>query len=229
MDPSYADSDEEADAMAAAMGFSSFGTQGPPKKRRFNPNTDALVDDQELQALDRGGKKGQGSGGNTIPLGKQRIIGQKAIVNNEDEIDMGEGEEEAEPAYMDTSQQAPLEEQEAMQQKIDAILAGLDQDAEDGEDAFLSRDIEPTYPQAQHQLPQRPIHAPTGYATKDQKSRVWGQRNELWYVGYFDPNFVQNPWAKLEREKGLQARGDWPETIVPPVAKAPKIIQPTFT
>lgn len=135
MDPNYSDPDDEASAMAAAMGFSSFGASKPPaKKRKFNATTDAFVDGQALDKIDKGGKKGQGSGGNNIKLGKQRIFGQPAVPKvetrkgNEDEIDLGDEEEEetlqnvgmrnARPAegnvdegpqYLDTSLPAPAE------------------------------------------------------------------------------------------------------------------------
>jgi hypothetical protein len=101
MDPDYTDEeDADAQAMAAAMGFSGFG-KPPTKKRRFNPATDGYVDGQELLKLDKGGKKGQGSGGNTVPLGKTRAIGITAVATsksvvvdekkgNEDEIDLDE-------------------------------------------------------------------------------------------------------------------------------------------
>lgn len=67
MDP--ASDDEEAQAMALAMGFSTFGTKPSAKKRKFNPSTDAFVEGQDLEKLDRGGKKGKGTGGNMIPVG----------------------------------------------------------------------------------------------------------------------------------------------------------------
>src|SRR3978361_795256 len=78
MNPEYIDEEEdtEAQSMAAMMGFSAFGSHKPPaKKRKFNAGTDAYVDGQELAKLDKGGKNGQGSGGNTMPLGKIRVIG----------------------------------------------------------------------------------------------------------------------------------------------------------
>jgi hypothetical protein len=117
--------DLEAQEMAAAMGFSSFGSHKPAaKKRRFNPTTDAYVEGQELASLDKGGKKGQGSGGNTVPLGKTRIIGsgpgaadsstgQKHVPGgNQDEIDLGEDQEELGdgPNYIDTSLPPPIEQ-----------------------------------------------------------------------------------------------------------------------
>jgi hypothetical protein len=29
-------------------------------------------------------------------------------------------------------------------------------------------------------------------------------RNENWYLDYYDPSFNENPWERLEKEKGLQ-------------------------
>lgn len=79
--------------MAALMGFSTFGAS-KPKKRKFNSATDAFVDGQELEKLDRGGKRGKGSGGNSAPLGKRRVLGQKSSGEsmgrkNDDELDLG--------------------------------------------------------------------------------------------------------------------------------------------
>jgi hypothetical protein len=134
MDAEHDGSDDEAAAMAAAMGFSSFGSHKPPaKKRKFNAATDAFVEGQELENIDKGGKKGQGSGGNMTKLGKQRIFGQPTekggdgTRRNNDEIELeGEGEESLQnvgmrnaklaegnadggPQYLDTSLPAPAE------------------------------------------------------------------------------------------------------------------------
>ena len=124
MDPSYASDEEDQDAaaMAQMMGFSSFGAAPTSKKRKFNHATDAFVDGQELAALDKGGKKGQGSGGNNIPLGKTRLIGAKQdeVVKeekrNEEEIELDlydddehdDGDEDKGPNYIDTSLPAPI-------------------------------------------------------------------------------------------------------------------------
>jgi hypothetical protein len=115
MDPNYVDEEEEAAAMAAMMGFSGFGSQKPPaKKRKFT--TDAFVEGQELSTLvDKGGKKGQGSGGNTMPLGKTRVFGATSeskavgpVAVNDSEIDLGEDEESDGPQYIDTSLPPPI-------------------------------------------------------------------------------------------------------------------------
>jgi hypothetical protein len=112
MDPEYVDEEEEAAAMAAMMGFSGFGSQKPPAKRR-KFTTDAFIDGQE--PVDRGGKKGQGSGGNTMPLGKTRVFGtgstEKAMEPagmNDSEIDLGDDDEADGPQYVDTSLPPPV-------------------------------------------------------------------------------------------------------------------------
>ncbi len=56
--------DEEQDAMAASMGFSSFGAQSN-KRRKYNSKTDAVID--KTKPL-----KAMGSGSNKTPLGEVR-------------------------------------------------------------------------------------------------------------------------------------------------------------
>jgi hypothetical protein len=121
--------DEEAATMAAAMGFSSFGQAPAKKKRKFNASTDAFVDGQELESIDRGGKKGKGSGGNTVALGRMRAFGNGSggaeapsyeipapptapVGGNSEEIalDDDEGGDEERPNYVDTSLPAPAEQ-----------------------------------------------------------------------------------------------------------------------
>lgn len=80
------DAEDETAAIAAMMGFAAFGSQGASKKRKYNPNTDATIDGQALEEVDRGGKRGKGSGGNQIPLGKVRAFrafGTAALANAE--------------------------------------------------------------------------------------------------------------------------------------------------
>ncbi|OAQ73237.1 hypothetical protein VFPPC_12957 [Pochonia chlamydosporia 170] len=82
MDP---EADADAAAMAAAMGFSSFGAQDrPQKKRRYNPAVDAVS--QSSPSL-----KDASTGSNSTPLGKQTSTPKQAA--NEDEIDL-EGEDD---------------------------------------------------------------------------------------------------------------------------------------
>ena len=36
-----------------------------------------------------------------------------------------------------------------------------------------------------------------------------GPNNENWYLEYYDPSFNENPWERLEKEKGLDPLGSW--------------------
>ncbi|PVH80290.1 hypothetical protein DL98DRAFT_515591 [Cadophora sp. DSE1049] len=329
------ESDSEGAAMAAAMGFSSFGGKPAAKKRKFNPTTDAFVEGQALEKLDRGGKKGTGSGGNMIPLGKTRVIGQKKekerMVKNEEEIKLEEDEEEmggagirdghlsdaamrgggedldssdgegpqyidtsrtppaaedngpeyidtseptpalhpqhGAPLYTETSEPAPVApdpvseaEAQEMQRRIDAILQSIG-----SAPPLPSNDIDPPAPpgKSSYTLPPNMLSPPPppskdlpnrgaaafgagsadtafmqgssrGGFTSDRGARgarsdaggSWGgssrggnatrssgrgERNEKWYLGYYDLSFNLNPWDSLERERGLEPVGSWLE------------------
>jgi len=249
MNPDYSDDEDgaEARAMAEALGFSSFGSHKPPaKKRKFNATTDAYIEGQELASLDKGGKKGQGSGGNTIPLGKQRIIGggtaeaprdkdikKTSAIGNEDEIDLGDDEEPEDgpnyldtslpppieasendgPQYLDSSRPPPASEDEAkeVQSRIDALLASLDGPGE------LSSATPPIpFSSASYKLPQRPPTGNTQYVAPVASSSrpiQRGQKNEKWFIDYYDPTFNENPWERLEKQNGLEPLCKWPEDV----------------
>jgi hypothetical protein len=296
MDPSYASTDDEADAMAAAMGFSSFGTQGPSKKRKFNPKSDAFIEGRELAAVDKGGKKGQGSGGNQIPLGRPRTFGVPSetsagvakndeeiqldddegpqyideddegpryldtsrppplmdrVVRNEEEISLDEDREEQTLDYVDSSLPPPNEVAREAQEKIDAILGatGSTQDPLPAKEkqkaknshggglgAFMNALKMPVIAPSASSVPAAPGTTPTlqtppgtsllqrpmppppsnirparGSLASSQNPGQRGQRNELWYVGYYDVSFNENPWKGLEQANGLPEVGTWIE------------------
>lgn len=277
MDPNFSDPDSEAEAaaMAAAMGFSAFGKAPAAKKRKFNPANDAFVEGDDLAKLDKGGKKGKGSGGNEVPLGKPRVFGatkqedQKVVVErrkggNAEEIDLEDDEETVEgdkgshfmdtsrtpPAeeigsgashFIDTSPPPPLEsgvprytnsiqnppvseaESAEMQARIDAILARIGSNDPPGSTSPPKAAALLGPPPG---LPQRPAFVDTTSMSGENKPgrtapsvgsgsrpthRPSGQRNEFWYVDYYDRTFNENPWASLEKEKGLQPLGSWPQ------------------
>ena len=292
--------DEEAAAMAAAMGFSTFGSHKPPaKKRKFNPASDAFVSGQELENIDRGGKKGQGSGGNTMPLGKMREfgVGKKIEKANEDEINIDDDEEETVqpvatrramnlpavsssgtnrtkqadaatterinqgqlpvrqaggnedeidlddedveeggakiirpagedgPAYLDTSHTPPADvvpaldssdpEAIEMQARIDAILASIEESQASQEQPVPNTEPPPSNSPEQQAF-NRTGHGGRGRGLSDTASVAssrpsHGGRNPRWFEDYYDPNFNENPWKKLEAEKGLESVGTWLE------------------
>lgn len=294
------DSDAEAQAMAEAMGFSSFGAAPAKKKRKFNPVTDSFVEGDAMEKIDRGGKKGKGSGGNMIPLGKQRVIGAgkkvEEMKRNEDEIVLDDDEDDDEdgaaggvslvperiaraksprreeeidqeedgPQYMDTSEAPPIEadprdgpaymdtslpppksntadpipqvddaEAAEMQARIDSILASIQPPPSESVPLFPPQPGPPglpTYPQypPNSNLPARPMFPPPGVVQAGEGRGQWsdtasvasshlsrnkgrGERNPEWYIDYYDPNFNENPWARLEKENGLESIGTWVE------------------
>lgn len=151
------------------------------------------------------------------------------------------GTEETEdggPAYLDTSEISPQEAAE-IQARKDAILAIIGSDPEGDVDApDYSTENKSTLPPPPHGLPQRPAFTATsdtefmqggsrGRDFSDATStssrggrgrgrgggggRERGERNEKWYEDYYDPTFNENPWARLEKEKGLPSVGTWLE------------------
>lgn len=278
MDPDYENDEEDDDdtaaqEMAAMMGFSGFGSQKPPaKKRKFNLQTDAYVDGQELAKLDKGGKKGQGSGGNTVPLGKTRAFGSQitkdlsgaigndksatyemvpAMRGNDDEIDLDEFLEDQEdgPVYVDTSKTPPAEaaqgdqstdanqpasisgpEAQEVQARIDALLSSIEVGDPPGN---TSSELIPRELQRRSDIPQKqsfddtafmlggPRRQANTHQNRDDRASSAsisrpsqrGERNPMWYIGYYDPTFNENPWEKQEKEKGLKPLCKWPENV----------------
>ena len=344
-------SDVEEDEMAAFMGFSTFGKAPAAKKRKFNPQTDSFVEGEDLAKIDRGGKKGKGSGGNEVPLGRSRVIGSSSgsggKMDGVRDLGMGiggmnlpapratgqlvdqeergaevkfppqrrgrvsvspppeEGDENgprymntslppprttlraspprdqeddegprymdtslppptAGPAYMDTSLPPPIAaalqdidtasvnaiddaEAREMQERIDRIMASIQPEpkvaAPGTEDASLTTTIPfmPPPPPLSYGIPSKPEFSSEqrgnglparpdfnagggrgggvkrGRGMSDAGSfassggRQRGERNDEWYVGYYDPAFNENPWARLEVERGLESVGSWVE------------------
>jgi hypothetical protein len=219
------DSDEVDDAgMAAAMGFSSFGGARPAKKRRFHTGDDAVLDGQ-VQPRE---KHGFGTGTNAVPVRTFRDPGRGASANagvnsvssnrsndpnellleDEDELDgdvagsqvtrEAAGSEEdkntgsdPEPRYLETSRLATV------------VSEGLD-----GHSSFSE-----TYPEPSN------ISGSYRGGFQDRRGRGRGGHHggrhgdsapgTPWWTSYHDPSFNQNPWERLERTLGLEARGSW--------------------
>jgi hypothetical protein len=175
------DADDAADAevMAAAMGFSSFGAQKPPnKKRKYNLHADAST------AADRQ-KPATGTGANSAPLGSR-----PAPPANTDEIqlvddDDDDDEEEGDDADGNTVATAVAEAGDISTQ--DAYAASLPQRPAAGT-GFVG-DF----------AGNNQSHGHGGGK----------QHNKLWYENYYDHLSNENPWARLEKKLGLQPRGAW--------------------
>ncbi|PTB46321.1 hypothetical protein M441DRAFT_128157 [Trichoderma asperellum CBS 433.97] len=78
------------EAMAQAMGFSSFGHQNRPQKRKYNPHADAVIRSDSKTA--QRAAKASATGSNSTPLGVPSSKPNQAAANA-DEIDLDEDED----------------------------------------------------------------------------------------------------------------------------------------
>ncbi|KAI0205727.1 hypothetical protein F4808DRAFT_242582 [Astrocystis sublimbata] len=206
--------DDTAAAMAAAMGFSSFGAQQPNKRRKFNPSTDAYIDEDADHFITT-------TGSNMVPLGIRN--------KNTDEIDLDEDEDEGhtqpepqhntadgtdahdyEPQYLDTSRpSAPVgvDAPAGLQDRIDAIVDSSE---------VAQAPPPPIYAlpgggrYEQYTLPAKPTHSNRGGpGTHQRNMNRTGDSETKWWKDYYDPSFIVNPWEQLEKDLGLEPRGAW--------------------
>ncbi|KAJ6784911.1 hypothetical protein PWT90_02384 [Aphanocladium album] len=181
--------DDTAAAMAAAMGFSSFGAQNPSsKKRKYNHNNDAVVSIDNTQS--------HGTGANSAPLAERRAPPANAdeIALDDDDDDDDEADDGAHDgghaSAANSSGNASADAGSGIPPGIGAGIAGL---------------------------PQRPA-PPHGGFPGHQQRRGGGPRhgsgghhgiNKLWYEDYYDHFSNENPWAKLEKAAGLEPISTW--------------------
>lgn len=194
--------DDGADAMAAAMGFSSFGTQPSAKRRKFNSSSDSYVAGSSSSS---GGDHGKGA--NALPLGtrppppaqrpSQPALPQQQQNANEISLDDDDDDDNFEPQYIDTSRPAapaeaapaPAPGDAAVQATIDSIVgsAGLPGSGE--------------------------LQVGGGHGGHHRGGPRGDSRHrggQPWYQDYYDPTANMNPWEKLEKQNGLEPLGnDW--------------------
>ncbi|ETS79383.1 hypothetical protein PFICI_09236 [Pestalotiopsis fici W106-1] len=189
--------DDNTDAMAAAMGFSSFGAQPSAKRRKFNSNTDSFIDAPSRNT-------DHGNGANAMPLGIRSAKSQPSAAapppppqpkQNENEISLEDDEDDPEPQYLDTSRPAasvgtaPTPGDAAIQATIDNIIGSTGAPG----------------PEAHHVGGHGDRHGPR-QAGGDRR-RGGGQP---WWEDYYDPTANMNPWEKLEKQSGLEPlNNDW--------------------
>ncbi|KAH6656270.1 hypothetical protein BKA67DRAFT_654617 [Truncatella angustata] len=196
---------DSMEAMAAAMGFSSFGAQQPnAKRRKYNPH----LEESASAALPHHGARAavdHGQGANAIPLGARQAAAvapaaQKKNSNNKDEISLDDDDEDdPEPQYIDTSRPATSLEPAAVLPPPDAD-AGAQAHADAAAGGATTAGGGSRGGRYQHG------YGRGGY--RDQRQHVeWGVDGgdrKPWYEDYYDPSFNINPWEKLERERGLE-------------------------
>ncbi|KAI1108286.1 hypothetical protein F5Y14DRAFT_93764 [Nemania sp. NC0429] len=224
-----ADDADTATAMAAALGFSSFGAQKPNKRRKFNPSADAFVASASGPALPLHRHSGDHdntpfTGSNTIPLGLRKPN------MNTDEIDLGDDDEDGEqpppavPAtqraatYGDDGHDGDGDAEDPDSRYLDTsrpsapIVAGPADDLQSKIDAIIG-----TSTTHAHALPQlssswavdSSYPGRSGYGDHPRNANRDTRSGGKWWEGYYDPGFITNPWDPLEKAYGLEPYGTW--------------------
>ncbi|KAG6009405.1 hypothetical protein E4U54_008568 [Claviceps lovelessii] len=176
------DADADAAAMAQAMGFSSFGTQDRPlKKRRYNAAADSISSAETAP-------QPQATGSNTTPLAAP---GAKSCANAE-EIDLHDEDDEVGEKDDHNDEAIPLQ---ASQVSIKAAPAGLPARPAPGIGFVGTVSSESD------------AHAPAPRSRPGKPAQR--SHNELWYKDYYDSTSNENPWERLEKAMGLATKGIW--------------------
>lgn len=182
--------DSEDDAMADAMGFSSFGTQSSAKRRKYNPHTDEAFVESSSSQPPRS-PVNHGKGANALPLGNRPppvLLPAVTAAGNKDEISLeDDNDDDPGPQYIDTSRpSAPIEASSASH--TDPLVQ-----------ARLDEIVGSTAPPAQ----EAPVVGRGGLSSH---ARPRGRPNDgkPWWDDYYDPATNMNPWEKLEKELGLK-------------------------
>ncbi|KAM0664742.1 hypothetical protein ACQRIU_006600 [Beauveria bassiana] len=176
--------DDTAEAMAAAMGFSSFGAQNPPsRKRKYNPNNDAVVSIDKPQR--------HGTGANSATVGERRAPPANADeIALDDEVDDDSANNNGEAAAVGEAEGVSVDAAGGSSHGIGAGIAGLPQRPAPARGGFTG---------TQHRRGGTPRQASGGHHGI----------NKLWYEDYYDHFSNENPWAKLEEAAGLQPISTW--------------------
>ncbi|KAK6065890.1 hypothetical protein SCUP234_12342 [Seiridium cupressi] len=181
--------DSDTEAMAAAMGFSSFGMQPSAKRRKFNADDAVVASSSDAQQSSYQPHRGKGA--NATPLGARPVAGQ-----NRDEISLDDEEDDAdpEPQYIDTSR--PVAPCDGPTPQDDAAVPATVDDM-----------VGTTAPPSGH----RHAGGRGGHHGQRQHGdRHRGDGRKPWWEDYYDPTTNMNPWEKLEKENGLKPlSNDW--------------------
>ncbi|KAK1242161.1 hypothetical protein MKX07_000147 [Trichoderma sp. CBMAI-0711] len=184
--------DDDAAAMAQAMGFSSFGAQPRPQKRKYNPHADAVTSSDSATAQ-RAAAKPSATGSNSTPLGV--VASRKPAAANADEIDLDEDEDQAK----DDDKSANVDNGDILENS-----AGVSEEKPTQSPAPAS--VRPPG------LPNRPppgVSAPSSSGGHHPRTNHRREDDDSWSEGYYDPQSNENPWRRLEEAKGLQPLGTW--------------------
>ncbi|KZZ98314.1 hypothetical protein AAL_02832 [Moelleriella libera RCEF 2490] len=176
--------DEEASAMAAAMGFSSFGAQDRPhKKRRYNAAADTVT----CAAVAGAAAVPPTTASNATPLGGGAAASTQTSSHDDSNSNT-----------ITSTSTSTTDKGVSALQSLPAHLVGLPaRPAASGAELSSSstqQQQHSSWPQKkQHQRHQQQDHGP----------------RKLWYEGYYDSLSNDNPWERLEKAMGLPSKGSW--------------------
>ncbi|KAJ4402235.1 hypothetical protein N0V82_010802 [Gnomoniopsis sp. IMI 355080] len=227
MDFHLEEDDPDAAAMAAAMGFSGFGSQRPAK-RKFNANADATISSSSPPREKKGGNVSK-TGANNAPLGVRRPLQlppptSSAVLparpgENSEEIDLDDEDDEDGAVGGDGLGAGVLE---AKNKFIDAVQTPGGYQSEDADSMVAQPPTRTIVDNGPPGLPARPTHQQSFQRGQDHQHGRGGGRggshgggsigmggSAPWWEGYYDARMNENPWEKLERERGLLPRGTW--------------------
>ncbi|KAH0528486.1 hypothetical protein TsFJ059_003348 [Trichoderma semiorbis] len=177
---------DDEDMMTQAMGFSSFGSQNRPQKRKYNPHADAIVSSDSATA--QRAARPSATGSNSTPLGLPTRKPDQAAANA-DEIDLDEEDEDEVDGDGAASDAAGIPERPG-----EASTPAL---------------VRPPG------LPDRPppgigfMGSSKGHQDSHGAAAQDGSRRTVEWEGYYDPSSNENPWRRLEESRGLQSLGTW--------------------
>ncbi|KAI0389728.1 hypothetical protein F5Y17DRAFT_108327 [Xylariaceae sp. FL0594] len=203
----YDSEDGTAAAMAAAMGFSSFGGNKTNKRRKFNHNTD-----------DAGGASAS-TGSNMTPLGvrnSSNMNTDEIELDMEDDEGQGQGGQPTIPAHPTTQQndgdQGDFEPQfiDTSRPSAPLLPTALVDEFQAKIDAIVSGSAEPIQPSSALNGSALPVRDGSHGGVRRHDTKRDGDRSgPKWWENYYDPASIVNPWEKLEQDNGLEPRGRW--------------------
>lgn len=220
MDSHLEEDDPVAAAMAEAMGFSGFGSQRPAK-RKFNANADAAVSASPREK--KGGNVSK-TGANNAPLGTRRPLQlppptsaslPARSVENADEIDLDGDDERGSEAH-DLGATAFG----ARNKLIDALQTPGGYESEDEDSMVVQPSSHTIVDNGPPGLPSRPPHQQSLLKGQNHQHARGGRGGSYgadgagtggapWWEGYYDARINENPWERLEKERGMLPRGTW--------------------
>lgn len=205
----YSDGDDdenpEAAAMAEAMGFTGFGMQqrGANKKRKL-PHPPSQT------------------GANNAPLGKRRLpmnLPKPVVPSSSSGRGDGDGGD-GNPEAIDLDGGDDGGGAEVYGGSAAGGEADVDVDEEDlvvnERAAALTVDDAQQQQQQHHSLPPRPQQQQQNHhhAAQGTPGKRGPGKSPWWWEGTWDPRLIsrmiENPWDRLEKQRGLEARGAWP-------------------